>query len=211
MSKAGDGPDHPLERVIFFSDAVFAIAITLLIIEIRPPHLHAGSAPSAYLRAVFELWPSFFGFFLSFFVIGAFWAGHHRAFALAGQYSERLLGPNIQMLCSIVFLPFSTAFMADNIGATVPMAFYNLSLIATGLLNIRLIRVATATPVVRGDGDVATIAYVRSRGWAVVLAALCALACSFIDARFSELALLTMPVWGRALRTRTARRLARLG
>jgi uncharacterized membrane protein len=203
-------PDHPLERLIFFSDAVFAIAITLLIIEIHVPHLEHGSTSHQYLVALAQLWPSFLGFFISFFVIGAFWGGHHRAFALAGHYSEKLPGPNLYMLCAIVFMPFSTAFMSANTGDLVPTVVYNLTLLTTGLLNIRLVRIVTAPPVVAESVSAERIAYIRSRGFGVVLGALSALAVALVDPRFSQMALISIPFWMRLMRTATARQLARI-
>lgn len=207
----GARPDHPLERMIFFSDAVFAIAITLLIIEVHPPHLRFGSPWQAYIDALLELLPNFFGFFVSFFVIGAFWAGHHRAFALAGHYSDKLVSPNLQMLCAIVFMPFATAFMSANGGMLVPSSLYALTLIATGLLNIRLVRLTTAPGIVREDAAPATIAYTRKRGMAVVLGALVSLGIAFVDARFSQAGLITIPLWQTLLRRYTTRRLIRTG
>ncbi|WP_404372056.1 TMEM175 family protein [Sphingomonas sp. MMS24-J45] len=209
MSGHAAGPDHPLERLVFFSDAVFAIAITLLIIEVHPPHLHAGSPWRDYVDALVALFPSFFGFFVSFFVIGAFWSGHHRAFALAGQYSERLVGPNLQMLCAIVFMPFATAFMSANLGALVPSLLYAGTLIATGLLNMRLVRVTTSAGIVRPDVPAIEIAYTRARGGAVVLGALLSIAVAFWVAPFSQMALLTIPLFQWLLRRRITRRFAR--
>ena len=201
-------PDHPLERMIFFSDAVFAIAITLLIIDVHAPHVPHGSSDQDYINALLNLTPSLFGFFVSFFVIGAFWAGHHRAFALAGHYSENLNRPNLLMLCSVVFMPFSTSFMSHNVGTLVPTQFYNLSLIATGLLNIRLIRIVTSAPVVSEAVSAERIAIVRARGPAVVLGALCAMLVAFWDPRFSQIALVTIPLWLRLLRVWTQKRFA---
>src|ERR671928_1369945 len=111
------GTDHALERLVFFSDAVFAIAITLLVIEIHAPHLPEGSADSAYWLALAKLWPSLLGYFVSFAVIGLFWMGHHRAFALAGRYSPRVLGWNLGLLATIGFMPFATAFLSSNMNA----------------------------------------------------------------------------------------------
>lgn len=204
----GDRPDHALERLIFFSDAVFAIAITLLVIELHPPHVARGLGSAAFLTALYGMIPNFFGFFVSFWVIAAFWSGHHRAFALAGRYSPQLIKPNLAMLCSIAFMPFTTAFMAEYLGATVPTALYDLSLIVTGVLNLRLIHLATSPPVVSHHVDRETIMVTRSRGWGVTLAAVIAFGLSFIDARFSQLALLTIPLWMRLAAARARRRLA---
>ncbi len=163
-------PVHPLERLIFFSDAVFAIAITLLIIEVHAPRLPFRSSDRDHLISLINLSPSFVAFFISFFVIGAFWAGHHRAFSLARHWSPRLIMPNTMMLAAIVFMPFATAYMGTNMGQRVPMALYDVVLLATSLFNIRLVRLATSAPVVDEHADPLVIARTRARGWGVARA-----------------------------------------
>ncbi|HSI16988.1 MAG TPA: TMEM175 family protein [Sphingomonas sp.] len=208
---AQDRSDHALERLVFFSDAVFAIAITLLVIELHPPHVAPPGGHVAFINALLHMAPNFFGFFVSFWVIAAFWAGHHRAFALSGHYAQSLIMPNLALLCAIVFIPFTTAFMAEYLGAVVPTALYNVVLIVTGILNMRLIKAATSPPVVAEHADRATVLLIRSRGWGVTLGAVCALALCFFDARYSQMALMTIPLWMRLSAARARRQLAREG
>src|SRR5438270_2578975 len=185
-------PAHPLERLIFFSDAVFAIAITLLIIEVQPPHLARSATDRDQLITLINLSPSFVSFFISFFVIAAFWAGHHRAFSLSRHWSPRLVGPNITMLAAVVFMPFATAYMALNMGQRVPTIFYDLVLLTTALLNIRLVKLATSSPVIDESVDALTIARTRGRGWGVAAGAALALVLALFIPRFSQFALLTI-------------------
>src|SRR5688572_4531447 len=93
--------DHALERLIFFSDAVFAIAITLLVIEIHVPQIESGAPDLAYWGALAQLIPNFVGYAVSFGVIGIFWAGHHRAFCLSGRYQVRAALWNLVFLGAI--------------------------------------------------------------------------------------------------------------
>lgn len=208
MHQSGHQPDHPLERMIFFSDAVFAIAITLLIIEVHPPHLPFGSPWQAYVTALWNLLPNFIGFFVSFFVIGAFWTGHHRTFGLADHYSDRLIVPNLELLCAIVFLPFATAFMSANAGMLVPSIVYALTLIVSGLLSLRLTRLATTAGIVREGLPVEAITLVRTRSLGVVAGALVSLGIAFVDARFSQAGLLSIMAFQILIRRLVHRRYA---
>lgn len=97
-----------LERLILFSDAVFAIAITLLVIEIKVPELHDHATEKAVMAAISEKFAEFFGFVLSFAVIALFWVQHHRLFGLVNDFDTKLLWLNLHMLFWIVIVPFSS-------------------------------------------------------------------------------------------------------
>lgn len=188
------GPGHALERMIFFSDAVFAIAITLLVIEIHVPEVH-GVADGDFLAALASMTPKFVGFFISFFVIGAFWAGHHRALDCARNWDTRLIPANLMLLSAIAAIPFFTAFMSEYPGARVPIALYCGWMVITALLNIRLQRMTTMAPV--ADPQIATERgrIVRRRGLAVLLGALTAFVLALINPWLGQPALITIPLW----------------
>src|SRR6266498_3111523 len=108
--------EFQLERMILFSDAVFAIAITLLVIEIKVPTIDRHIATDALLlKALDELIPKFVGFFISFFIIGLYWTIHHRMFGYVVNYTRRLLWLNLVFLLAVVMMPFSTAFYSEYI------------------------------------------------------------------------------------------------
>ena len=96
--------------MILFSDAVFAIAITLLIIEIKVPDLHSGEGLAKILG---EKWHEFFGLLLSFAVIGQFWTNHHRLFGYVNNYDGGLIWLNLHMLFWIIVMPFSSALSTE--------------------------------------------------------------------------------------------------
>ncbi len=101
-----------LERLVFFSDAVFAIAITLLAIDLRVPDLPPGQTDASFLQILSRLWPSIFAFSVSFLVIAAFWVGHYRTFRYLVDVDGRLIGINLAFLFSIAILPFPTSILA---------------------------------------------------------------------------------------------------
>jgi len=130
-----------LERLKAFSDAVFAIAITLLVIEVHVPRLDTLD-DTAYLAALAHLIPSFMGFMLSFLTIGALWIAHHRLFGVLDGYEPRLMWPNMLLLMVVAFMPFATALMSSNPLARVPEVFYSATLLAAGLLQLLLFQLA---------------------------------------------------------------------
>jgi uncharacterized membrane protein len=91
--------EFQLERLILFSDAVFAIAITLLVLEIKVPSIdHHIATDALLLKSLDELIPKFIGFFISFFIIGLYWTTHHRLFGHVVDYMPRLLWLNLLFL-----------------------------------------------------------------------------------------------------------------
>jgi len=195
-------PDHRVERLVFFSDAVIAIAITLLVIELHAPHLETG-APGAALDALAGLLPSFFAFVLSFVVIARLWIAHSAALAPVRRYDPALLFPNLALLLMIAFIPFATAFLGSNLGQMVPAAFYNATLLVTALFSARLCWIATDRTRNLGDHDDRERTRLRARAIAFIIAAALSVALAFIAPAWSQLGLATIPIWVRiALKSR---------
>jgi uncharacterized membrane protein len=99
-------------RVEAFSDGVFAIAITLLILEIRVPE-SAGHGTLG--RALAHLWPSYLAFFASFLTIGVMWLNHHRLFTLINKNDDGLIALNLVLLLGITWIPFPTGLLAEHL------------------------------------------------------------------------------------------------
>ncbi|MFZ1262995.1 MAG: TMEM175 family protein, partial [Chitinophagaceae bacterium] len=108
--------EFQLERLILFSDAVFAIAITLLVIEIKIPEIHENVSDKALLQSLGHLIPKFIGFIVSFMMIGLYWTVHHRMFGFVTSYSRKLLILNLVFLFFVALMPFSTGFYSEYSG-----------------------------------------------------------------------------------------------
>lgn len=131
--------DFQVDRIILFSDAVFAIAITLLIIEIKPPHVTSHSLWEQFAQFT-ELTPKFAGLMISFFVIAIYWRSHHRIFGFVSNYSNKLIWINMAFLFTIVLMPFSSAYYTEYHYLQFPYIFYNLNIALTGLVNFIFIK-----------------------------------------------------------------------
>jgi len=113
-------------RVEAFSDGVFAIAITLLILEIRVPVGEAAHGASLAANLV-QLWPSYLAFLLSFLVILISWVNHHELMRLVRVVDYQFLFANGFLLLTITFIPFPTAVLAEHLAgeeAKTSAAFY---------------------------------------------------------------------------------------
>lgn len=134
--------EFQLERLILFSDAVFAIAITLLVIEIKIPEIHEDVTDKALLHSLGHLFPKFLGFLVSFMLIGLYWTIHHRMFGFVTAYDRKLLILNLVFLFFIALMPFSTGFYSEYAGPDlfrkqlkIPMTFYVLNFCCVGFTN----------------------------------------------------------------------------
>jgi uncharacterized membrane protein len=118
--------DKGTSRLEAFSDGVFAVAITLLILEIRVPHLPIESNGNL-LVSPGRLWPSFLAFVLSFFVVLLIWINHHELFGMVNRVDRVLMFANGSLLLMVTFIPFSTAMLARYFGspaANTAVVFY---------------------------------------------------------------------------------------
>lgn len=152
VTMTNDREHAKLERLTFFSDAVFAIAMTLLVIEVRLPELHAVTDRSL-AQALANLLPNYIGFIISFLVIGRFWTGHHRLMAMIETADPALVRANLLLLMAIAFMPFPTAVLSDYSLLRVAIGFYTAYLLLVGLANVRVITVAMRH-LSTGDPDV---------------------------------------------------------
>jgi uncharacterized membrane protein len=110
-----------LDRIVFFSDAVFAIAITLLVLDIRVPDgLSAAELPAEVLG----LWPKYLGYAISFLVLAIYWQAHHRVFKPIRGYDGTLVWLNFLFLMAVAFLPFPTSLLGEYGGQRVSVAVY---------------------------------------------------------------------------------------
>lgn len=198
---AHGGPEHRLERLVFFSDAVFAIAITLLVIELHPPHLHADATVREQLITLIGQMPRFTGFAISFFVVGAFWGGHHRAFSLASRWSDRLVPASLLLLFTIAAMPFFTALSSANPFSRVAQIAYCAWLIFAGLANVRLQRIVTLPPATDPATPPELGRAVRQRGLSVVAGGATALVAAAVVPypSLGLMALASIGLWRRLL------------
>lgn len=104
---------NPNSRLEAFSDGVFAIAITLLILDMKVPPLESVHSVHDLWYNVGQLWPSFFALSLSFVIILISWIGHHNLIKLADKTSPQFQMANGFFLFTVIFTPFPTAFMAE--------------------------------------------------------------------------------------------------
>ena len=126
--------DGGSERLEAFSDAILAIAITLLVIEIQIPTTtgrHLG-------RALEHLWPSYLAYGLSFTTIGFVWVAHHAMFRRVRDVDRSLLILNLGLMLCVAFLPFSTAVLsrysfASTSGASPSAELYSINMLTIGL------------------------------------------------------------------------------
>jgi uncharacterized membrane protein len=128
-------------RVLAFSDGLFAIAMTLLVVGIGVPTLGAsGADESAMLDAINDLLPEIISFFISFAVIGRYWVAHHRFVGWLGAMDYGLVGINLVYLAFIAFLPFPTGLLGSYFENPISVATYALAIAVISGLEVVLFR-----------------------------------------------------------------------
>jgi uncharacterized membrane protein len=118
---AGFESGHDLDRVVFFSDAVFAIAMTVLALSLRLP---STTTDHGVARALEDALPSIYSYGLSFAIISLFWLAHHRMFRYICRLDVVLLVLNLAALGVVAFVPFPTSVLGEHGDTTAAVVFY---------------------------------------------------------------------------------------
>src|SRR5512136_1477128 len=124
-----------LDRILFFTDAVMAIAITLLVLDLRIPEMARDIAASKLAPALVRLWPNYLGYLLSFFVIGNYWLSHHRLFRPIRRYDDRFALLNLLFLFFTALLPFSTRLIGLYPGTRTAVLVYSLNVLPLSVVS----------------------------------------------------------------------------
>lgn len=137
-------------RLEAFSDGVFSIAITLLVLNIKVPEIGTIRSGAHLARVLTAQWPIYLGYFMSFFVIGITWIDHHVLFNYIQRPNRTLLILNLLLLLTVAFVPFPTAVLSNSlqqrIGENTAALLYSGTLFLMGVWFNALWGYASRTP-----------------------------------------------------------------
>lgn len=195
------GPD--LDRTMFFSDAVFAIAMTLLAVDIKAPQVPADQLG----RAVLEQRPEFFAYALSFAVAGAYWLSHHRLFRLLKGYTGGLQRLNLLLLFFVALLAYATDMLALHDDTSLGVIIYAAALGLIGSVNTLMWSYCRRHGLFRDDVNPGLLRYARVRAPVTPAVFLLSIPIALLSPSAAELSWLSILVINLGLRLAGRRRL----
>ena len=204
----GDEPDEPASddsvgRLLALSDGVFAIAMTLLALDLRLPDLGAHASDAQLRHALGDDWRGYLAFVISFYVVANYWGVHRRAMRAVTMIDVRLIGRTLPLLLLVAALPFPASVLASYGDLPTALAFYCAFNVVANLALIRVLNDVQARP--RAAADIEQ----RERVWANILVLLLCIPGAFVLEGNGPWLLLLLIVAGRVPGIRRARREAR--
>ncbi len=170
------------DRIVNLSDGVFAIAITLLVLDIRVPDIPEDLVSSQLPEALLSLWPKYLGYILSFVGISAFWLIHHSIFRPIRSYDRILLYLNFLFLMVVAFVPFPTSLLGEYGDHQLPVAIYAATLAVGRLLLTAIHWYATRNDQLLDEPqDPATVRFFLIRGLTIPAIFLLSIVISFFS------------------------------
>lgn len=139
-----DRAGRELDRIVNFSDGVFAIVITLLVLDIRVPDIPSDLVSEELPGRIAALGPKFLSYVISFLVIAIYWQAHHRVFRPIRSYDRTLLWLNFLFLMTISFLPFPTSLLGEYSEEQLSVVIYAATAASASLLLVAISWYATS-------------------------------------------------------------------
>jgi uncharacterized membrane protein len=170
------------DRIINISDGVFAIAITLLVLDIHVPDIPENMVVTELSDALLALWPKYLSYFLSFVGISTFWTIHHSIFRPIRAYDRGLLYLNFLFLMFVAFVPFPTSLLGEYGNHRLPVAIYATTLAIGRLLLTAIYWYSTRNDRLLDEAqDPAEVRFLLIRGLTIPLIFLLSIVVSFFS------------------------------
>jgi uncharacterized membrane protein len=167
-------------RIAALADGIFAVAMTLLVLDLKLPESAKTATDAEVWRQLVDLKGLFLIYALSFLVLGTYWVGHHHQFHFVRRVNRGLLWLNLLFLLFITLVPFSTNLLADRSHLHLPVVVYGLNLLLLSVMFLWHLRYLTRHPELAHDGlTPARAAEVRRRSALVVFVAAASIVVSF--------------------------------
>lgn len=197
-------------RIEALTDGIYAVAMTLLVIELKIGDHGAVTTAEDLNHALLGLFPKMFAWILSFFVLAFFWLGHHRLFQHVRVVDSRMLWANIVMLCTASLMPFSSALVGEYAGAFTSQCVYAGNMAALAFAALWMLYVARTTPAIM-IAPLSNLLFIPTRFRIGGLIVLCVVATiiGWFAAPFATVAFAGMPLVGHISRRLAAREMAR--
>lgn len=190
--------DHmELERLLYFSDAVFAIAITLLALELKVPTHEAVSNETEFRNALLAMFPTAIGFVSSFILIGQTWIEHHRIGKLLIGVNRGILWRNLGLLFFVAIMPFTTALVSEYFTSPTAISVYTVGFSCLGLCKVGLWRYAQGTSLIKGDP--LEVREISRRIWASPMVSLGVLVLAMVGIPYVYFGFLLIPLIAKLL------------
>jgi uncharacterized membrane protein len=201
--RGGPASDNSLGRLLALSDGVFAIAMTLLALDLRLPDLGTHASDSQLRHALGDEWRGYLAFVISFYVAANYWGVHRRSMRAVTRIDARLVSHTLPVLLFVAALPFPASVLATHGGLPSALAFYSAFNVVASLVLLRLLSGVRTRPL---DADGIEQ---RERLWADILVLLICIPGAYVLQDDGPWLLLLLIVSGRVARIRRARREAR--
>ncbi len=175
-------PFYPAKRLEALADGVFAIAMTLMVLELAIPFISGESTNKEITHALFSIWPRVLTYFLSFMILGVFWLIHHFIFESVKVYDTTLAWLNILFLMFVSLIPFTTSFLGEYFLETTPTLIYGLQLLLMFFLGFSLWTYSTVkNRLVDADFDTSLAKGAQVMGYIYFIILIIAIVFSFIQ------------------------------
>jgi uncharacterized membrane protein len=175
-----------IARLTSFSDGVFAIAVTLLVFNLKVPHIPANLVHQQLPSAMLGMLPNFSTYIISFLLVATYWTFHHRMMNLVERIDTPFLWMNIYYLLVISFIPFPSAFFGSYSHETFSFVFYVCCMITVNLMSMIMVVYASyKSRLIKKDLPPAIVKYLFYRLFAAFSVFILAIPLAFYQLRWA--------------------------